>query len=668
MGRLKIPVGVTLFIAIWLLALCVPPVREISGVLQMAAQVGANQYEVKEDVADAFAREFPAEPIAAGWSAENAFYRGHKDAVQTALARFPDDLQLRGLRLQTASNDIRRTNGTLDAKDARQRAEFVQCAQIAREGGQRDPNNAFWPWMEAAFEFSTGQNDAALQAFERLQTCTRFEDYAHQRLQARLSFWKRHGNPSFEQKLGQLFFATLFPHLTALRESGELAATRAAQLRKERKTARAIAIENGVLNAMRLLRHDSSSILYVSTGENGARDALGKFFSIAKPIETMDYVDPKIHGGKLARAWAAYARENRRPQLAHNADFVGDPSAHWQWGEYVGSLRFAQFGFDEPWGTLATAGPLLLFVLGLAIFVGAIVWALAMLLREGEPAPARGQVVACANFSFWLLLGICVIVVFKLGLSLNPFISFEGGEMIATWTVINFFILALLCWLLPVWFVNLKRGRKWQRNRPEHPCALPLFWNRARKVAWALGVLGLATVFSNGRGLWDGTPFQFPVALGLAGIGLTLALSLELARWNMAGTRIRWSASGQAKAQTKFLRWAPWLLWGITFVGVGALISGISQGVIVFDQIVRAILTLLALSGALVVGWKAARDHFGWQLARRTLGVLVLMWSIAFLFFALGLVPVRAQLNRNLDRQIQIGEIAWMREQAAKTK
>lgn len=178
--------------------------------------------------------------------------------------------------------------------------------------------------------------------------------------------------------------------------------------------------------------------------------------------------------------------------------------------------------------------------------------------------------------------------------------------------------------------------------------------------------MGLALVLSNGRGLWDDTPFQFSVALGVASVGLMLAMSLELACWNMAGTRVLWSRTGEKSALTKFPHWAPWLLWGITFVGAGAVISGISQGVIAFDQIVRAILTLLALVGALFFGWRTARDHFGWQLARRTLGVLVLTWSVAFLFFAVAMMPLHAQLNRNLDRQINIGEIAWMREQVAK--
>lgn len=150
--------------------------------------------------------------------------------------------------------------------------------------------------------------------------------------------------------------------------------------------------------------------------------------------------------------------------------------------------------------------------------------------------------------------------------------------MIALWTTINFFALALLCWLLPVWFVNLRRGRKWSRSRPDELRALPGFWNRARKVAWALGILGLALVLSNGRGLWDDTPFQFSVALGVASVGLMLAMSLELACWNMAGTRVLWSRTGEKSALTKFPHWAPWLLWGITFVGAGAVIRAYQSG------------------------------------------------------------------------------------------
>ena len=667
MGRFKIPFGVTLFIAIWLLILCVPVVREIGGLLKISMQLRGNSLEIEDRVPRQLAREFPNDPVPVAWAAENQFYRGQKNAVKAAFARFPADLPMRALRLQTTASKFRESND-LTAQKEEDRAELAQCAQIAREGGQLDPDNVFWPWIEAAFDFSIGQNEAAARAFERAQNCTRFDNYAYPRLQNRLRFLERHRDPSFEQKLSLFFSGQPLPDLTALRKAGELASTRAARLRASGQHARALALENGVLGAMRLMRRDGPNIIAVLSSERGARESLGEFLSIAKPKQTANYVDPTIYGDKVARAWDAYARANGRPDLAVKAAFVAEPSASREWGEYVGSSSFAQFGLEEPWATVATAGPMGLLMLAVAIVAGALLWALATLLPWDEASPTRGQVVACANFSFWLLLGICVVAVVRLNIYLNPFISFENGEMTAFWTVADFFGLTFLCWLLPVWFVALQRGRRWRRSRPADPRDLPGFWNRARVIAWATGALGAALIVSNGRGLWDDTPFQYPVAAGIAGAGLALALSLELARWNLAGTRLHPSANGEKSPPKLYWSWAPWLLWSLAFMGAGALIRGVSEGVIAFDQIVRAILTLLALAGALFTGWKNAPDHFRWQLAHRALGVLVVLWSLALLFFAVGLMPLRAQLNRNLDRQIQLGEIAWMREQIAKTK
>lgn len=587
MHRIKFPIGVKLFIAIWIAALCVPTMHSVIYALKVVSQLRANAVEVDDSVPNELLREFPNEPIIVGWTAENSFYGRKKNAVKEASERFPSDLSLRALRLQTTAYDMPRVDKKRNGKDAFHQAEFARGAQIAHEGRKREPDNAFWPWMEAAFDFSIGQDDAALKAFERIQHCTRFDDYGHQAVKARLEFWENHGNPSFEQKIRQLFFSQMLPHLTALRESGELASDRAALLRKNGDNTRALAVENGVLNAMRLVRRDSSSISFVFLGESGARDSLGKLFSIAKPKQSGNYVDPTIYGGKLARTWANYARSNGRPELVDNANFMSEPSGSSEWGEYFGSMSVVQFGFNKPWGTVATAGPMALLVLAAAIWLGAIVWALATLLRWGDQLTSRGQAVACANFSFWLLLGICVIAIAKFSFFLNPFVFLEGA-MNPVLIVVYFFGLTLFCWLLPVWLGN---------------------WNRARR-----------------------------------------------------------STTDERNVAKGYWRWAPLLLWGMTFVGLSALVIGLNEGVLLFDQIVWAILTLLALIGALFVGWKTARDYFGWHLARRTLGVLIVAWSFVFLCCSIGLMPLRAQLNRNLDRQIKIGEIAWMREQIAKTK
>ena len=73
---------------------------------------------------------------------------------------------------------------------------------------------------------------------------------------------------------------------------------------------------------------------------------------------------------------------------------------------------------------------------------------------------------------------------------------------------------------------------------------------------------------------------------------------------------------------------------------------------------------------AMALSWRATQRYykFGWQLAHKSAGVLVLMWSAVFLLISIGVWPVRAQFNQSLDRELEIGEIAWMREQIAKTK
>ena len=347
---------------------------------------------------------------------------------------------------------------------------------------------------------------------------------------------------------------------------------------------------------------------------------------------------------------------------------MGEPSLRGEFNNYYEVSDWIQGGMEAPWGAVATVGPIVLLGLALTIGAGALLWLGVSLVPWRGEAPARGIVVACANFSFWLALGLGAIALAKFSMFLHPMISFEGSETVGLWLPLYYLIFSFLCWLLPVWFLVWKRGRRWKLSRPDNARALPPIWNRARKFAWMSAALGAGLVFSNGRGLWDDTMFQFPYALGIAGTGLLVALGLELARWSRAGARISYGRVGDAIALKGRARWLPILLWILFFAGVGLLVRGASLGDILFDQIVIAAPTLGFLVGALYLGWRMAPDHFRWQLAHRTLGALVLLWSVAFLFLALGLMPLRAQLNRNFDRRVQIGELAWMREQAAKTK
>ena len=669
MRRLQIPFGVKLFIALWLAILCVPTAREIPRSVTFYADPQSDDFFGSRASLAEMARPFPDEPIMLGWIAEQTPFRESPLAWRAVQQRFPADIELRALRLRQSAGLFSSIASARQATDAARRAEWKECAQVAHQGGQIEPDNVFWPWMECAFELAVGRDELAWRAFGRVSQGTRFDDYQRQTLNSRLRWVERHRRLTWEEKL-RVSNSILFSHFAALSGAADAASARALKLKSRSDARGALDLESALLDAARLWRRDSDNLIGALGGEKIARQSLEKFTNIPKPAEpgpsvngSYESVDPKIHGAQLARAWALYARENGRPALADSAKFVGEDSKSQGLQSYWQDLIFAELGMKAPWGTLAAMGPLLLFMLGATIFAGAFGWALSSALFWRGAAPVRGQIAASANFSFWLLGGMGALILVRFGSLLNPFVGFDNGAHFAAWLLLDFCALTLLCWLLPVWFLSWQRGRKWTVFRPDNPRALAPRWNLMRLIAWLVGSLGALLVYSNGRGLWDDTIFQFPGALALAIVGLSAASGLELARWQLAGTRVRWAKNS---APTGRLR--PWalLLWMATLAGLAMLFRGLIENADGFDQSVWIAFTVLSLTGAFIVGWKTARDHFGYQLARRTAGVLVLMWSLAFLALALGLWPLRAQLNRNQDRHIRIGEMAWMREQVAK--
>ena len=679
MRRIKIPPGVVVFVAIWLAALCVPSVRQLRHSLVLYRQPEPGRPSVLQKLVGGLARKFPDDATVAGWAAEIAPYDPNaagqdRKAVRKLVTRFPDDLATRALWMRASAGLFGQVEIARKSDNQARLRMWTDAAQIARESANAEPDNAFWPWMEAGFEFGTGNDSAGYAAFLRLVDCTRYNDYLQQTNKARFEFLLRHRHLTWEEKIIVSNFVS-YAHWAVLYGASNFAWKRALELKRASNARGAIALENALLNATRLRRLGSDSLLNALISENIARKSLEKFLEIPQPREqgqtangSWVWVDPTVHGAELARGWAAYVRHNGQPKLASGGAFVGEASVSQEFSPHSDVYDFAQFGMPPPWGAIAVAGPVVLLTLAVTIFAGAAFWLLSVAVRWRGTTPSRGQAVSCAHFSLWLLLGICAVGLVKLSIFFNPTISWSGSEMTPTWIALDWLVLAVGCWLLPAWFVVWKRGRHWTRAKPDNPRALPLFWNRARKVAWTIGLLAVALVYSNGRGLWDGTLFQLPLVLGLSVLALTLALALELARWNGAGTRVTYRKSGEQTAPSAKLRWIAALLWLVAVVGLCAWVRGLILGDIFFDQFFLALLVVLALVGALGVGWKAARDHFGWQLAQRSLGVLVLLWSLTFLGLAIGLMPLRAQLNRNLDRQIRVGEIAWMREQVAKTK
>ena len=184
MRRIKIPVGVKLFIAIWLLALCVPTVRELPQALvfyDLRGIEGPNDFAEKLDLPPS------RSAIGEAWRAEVEYRRGNQSAIDVVAVRYPDDLHVKAIQLFLVCEQLQNLKQARKQPDAARNKSWLKSAQIARDAGALEPDNVFWPWMEAAFEFAGRRDDAALRAFQRAAKCTRYQDYSatinHERIE-----------------------------------------------------------------------------------------------------------------------------------------------------------------------------------------------------------------------------------------------------------------------------------------------------------------------------------------------------------------------------------------------------------------------------------------------------------------------------------------------------
>ena len=175
MRRIKIPVGVKIFIAIWLLALCVPTVRELPQAFVFADLRGI---ESSDDFVDQLDLPRSNDAIGEAWRAEVEYRRGDKSAMQTVAARYPNDLHIKANQLFLVAKQLDSLKKARQQPGAAHDERWLRSAQIAREAGDLEPDNVFWPWMEAAFEFAGRRDESALMAFERAAKCTRYQDYS----------------------------------------------------------------------------------------------------------------------------------------------------------------------------------------------------------------------------------------------------------------------------------------------------------------------------------------------------------------------------------------------------------------------------------------------------------------------------------------------------------
>jgi len=674
----RFPIGVALFTLLWALALFLPPTREISRSVPLLLNAPSD-FQVPAALPD-------DDPIAIEWKLEEAALTTTPNIkalhqMDALAARYPTQLWIPAMRLlQTVRLAVVLDPLTGEPQENRKQwldtHELEQAAQIAARAERRDPDNSFWPWMEAALRFSLRQKARGGAAMERAGRAPRFDDYVQSTLQARLALWGKHDNPTGEQKIST-WAGILYPHLSAMRGASTAAAIEAADARSQGDNLRAIEIDSALLRANQVLRRDSFVVIGDLVAEANGFSVVNKLFDEGTKNTPSNLEQQEKRTVALREQWIRFARANGRSDVAPDADWMVKISVRRETNNFFDNDIWRIVGMTPQKGLLSFLAPLVLFGLAILSFFFAFVWvggSLLSLRPSDGLSPSRGQIATCANFGFWSLLGVG-IVAYQVSSNLNtfPFLGFTDESL----TPLPFLLIigfALACWLLPVAFLGWKGTRRFRWLRPQREArALPRNFGRIRVGLWLLFGIFCGFVATNDVGTWDGTPFQLPISATVAMLcflGIIVLEAVRIRRSGRALLRLRLEGETSPRSTASF----PWQLaragaWLVAFVsGVPALMEVLGRpDYTIAPPSFQIPFCILATGAALFLNRKINHSNgFAFRLATRTAGVLALAWSVVFLFASLAAWPLRAELNRQLDRRLSMREVDWMKEQIAR--
>ncbi|RYX85406.1 hypothetical protein EON83_05425 [bacterium] len=539
--------------------------------------------------------------------------------------------------------------------------------------------------MEATFLFALKQPKQAVTAIERASQLAVFQDYVRSTLLARLDWATQHDNLTWEER-SRIYMGSSYNY--RLYEVNYRAVQEAVQARSRGDNQTAIRIAAALLRANKVMRRAAETYYTEGSARGRGEIVLSTLFNRPFSVRTYRVLASqsseaalKKYKSDLLQDWVNFVRANGRRDVENRADWLQTPPLSQQtpYSQINPDFKFDASVIRE---SIAAGSPFFLFGAFLVCFSFALVWLTGKMLlfhRSDDAAPTRGEVTTCANFSFWSLVA-CGVLVGALFIAIQlpfynqaiyPFFLYNTLYYIPPVQLFGIATVGLGCWLLPIAFASWKRQNRVYLVRPETEArALSRNFGRVRIVVWLLFFVFVTLVASNGRGIWDNTPLQVPVTGTVAFICLAIAVTMEAVRFRRTGQmlpRFTIERTFPEPTQRRAWRWARNGAWIIVVAGFYAAlprtlwyqplrfsITGLSIGAI-------AILIAIALSFKTL-----HRDSFFLRLATQSAGVLSIVCSFTFLLLALGVWPLRIELNRQLDRQLSMNEIDWMKEQIAK--
>lgn len=591
-------------------------------------------------------------------------------------ARFPRDLNIRAQWLRDATRGALRiqsedliatyhlSSQTVLAPNWMSRAQIEAAIGCASAGEAQEKDNAFWPWMEAIFQFSLRRDEAALRALERAGGCPRFSDRTRETVRRRIGLMRRVQVADTEDEFEEAWSIT-FPHYSRLRSAARQAMWQSKLAFDAGDKKRALEIAGILQRAGAPVSQSDDSMIVRLVGEALSCIAWSltlKNADVAPPEWAGDLEDQQASRAELARRFATYARSEGRADLAIEAQNI---AASFNGLALSNALRTSRFtDLSEQQNRLGLVHWLAAWLLKLAVF-GALIWGAMLFLspRDATPQTRRAMAITAA-----FCIGATGAVLAS-GVRLGAIPDFALGWEPATSTRTLDFNHALpwalaAIWAAPILGWALLAAVKFSRQNDR--VVSSRLRVALRTAQWAVNtsvLAGCAVVFdalSQQPGdtiasqLWPAPPWILAI-LWLAAVGLWL-----------------WRAPVSLRVAIAFLALSlTGALWWFFFrMGTRVGYADVSFDILNDNPVAGVAISVLALA-SLVLALRQIDfrgtfgGHFCGELTTRirlAAAILAVASSMTYSGVALFSLPIRAQAQRTLTKYLEIGEPRFIEE------
>ncbi len=609
-------------------------------------------------------------------------YYSQYDALER---RFPKSVLVRAQHLREvssqtffsdpATDEITQTPGDywLKSDSWVSKNSLGDAIKAARQGARLRPDNAYFPWMEAVFQFELERPSDALRALEAAARCSKFDDFTFENIEERTRLLQRLRATGWEDDVAEQGLA-LFPHYSRMRAVARAASWQMQLARKRQDKAAAYRWAAALARASYpVARDERNSIITVLVGE--AICKIG-WSAAVKDRPNAPKSPVNMSGQEREAAFDAFNEAN----VALFADLArenGDDDLAQQTLSMAASLNareLVKFAQTDPGGLESLNYRLSVFywlgaqLLRIALG-GALTWLVCWPLTRRLPvARTRAKMLLpamfCAGVSSAILVGAALFAPSLYGL-LSGFYEYPGEDK-------TFWAIAILRdrWPLMLgllWGVLVVGGALVSASRAQNETEKSSLRPWLDVILWAGAVLCLTPIFYFYP---DFKPANFAGDFTVYGAMLALLALSGVASF----TRIR-RAAGLKRVLTVCLIGLFWmgfmvpLLESLLFPGALSELFWFAT-LLWFARIACAVGALVASAVLLMRGMKAVRvREIAVQIvarARIAAGVLALLGALAYLGIALWSIPVESRARAIMGRQLQVGGVAWLREQAAR--